>query len=73
MKTEWRLKVDWIKCDGYGLCGDYAPDLVVLDDWRFPILLPTSITTGLLQDAQRAVDCCPAYALSLEKVAVEDK
>ncbi len=64
---ERRLRVDWIKCDGYGLCGDMAPDLIELDDWRYPILLPVPIEGGLVQDALRAVDCCPMKALVLEK------
>ena len=25
---ETRLRVDWILCDGYGLCGDLLPDLI---------------------------------------------
>lgn len=65
---ERRLRVDWIKCDGYGLCGDYAPDLIDLDDWRYPILRHVPISGALLHDAQRAVDCCPMKALTLEKV-----
>lgn len=67
-RAEWRLAVDWIKCDGYGLCGDLAPDLVALDDWRYPMLLPTPIRGQLLEEAQRAVDCCPALALRLERI-----
>ena len=35
-----RLRVDWIRCDGYGLCGDFVPDLIELDDWRYPIIRP---------------------------------
>lgn len=42
-EMERRLRVDWIKCDGYGLCGDLAPDLVDLDEWRHPILRPAPI------------------------------
>ncbi len=37
---EVRLRVDWIRCDGYGLCGDFVPDLIDLDEWRYPILRP---------------------------------
>jgi ferredoxin len=33
-----RLRVDWIRCDGYGLCGDLLPDLIPLDEWRYPFL-----------------------------------
>ena len=64
-----RLRVDWIKCDGYGLCGDYAPDLIDLDDWRYPIIRPEPVTGALEHEAQRAVDCCPMRALALEDVA----
>jgi ferredoxin len=69
---ELRLKVDWIKCDGYGLCGDYAPSLVELDEWRYPILRPEPVTGSLVHEAQRAVDCCPMKALRLAK-ATEDR
>lgn len=73
MRQVWRLKVDWIKCDGYGLCGDLAPDLVALDDWRYPMLIDRPISGPLLDDARRAVDCCPALALTLEQVPVEER
>ena len=36
--SDVRFEVDWIRCDGYGLCGDLLPDLIALDDWRYPIL-----------------------------------
>lgn len=65
---ERRLRVDWIKCDGYGLCGDFAPDLIALDDWRYPILRPGPVDRESLDDAQRVVDCCPMKALTLEAV-----
>jgi ferredoxin len=73
MPTEWRLRVDWIRCDGHGLCGDLAPDLIDLDDWRYPILRPGRIDGALAHDAQRAVDCCPEKALILEKVPVDGR
>ena len=63
-----RLRVDWIRCDGYGLCGDLAPDLVDLDEWRYPVLRPVRLERRLLHDAQRIVDCCPKKALVLEEV-----
>jgi ferredoxin len=62
---ERTLRVDWIRCEGYGLCGDLAPDLIALDDWRYPVILEPVVRGGLLNDAQRAVDCCPRRALSL--------
>ncbi len=65
---ERRLRVDWIKCDGYGLCGDLAPDLVDLDEWRYPVVRPGPVDRRQLDDARRAVDCCPMKALVLEPV-----
>ncbi len=63
-----RLRVDWILCDGFGLCGDLLPDLIELDDWRYPILEPGPVHRARLHDAQRAVDCCPMKALRLEGI-----
>ncbi|HEU5204624.1 MAG TPA: ferredoxin [Candidatus Limnocylindrales bacterium] len=65
--SEHRLRVDWIRCEGYGLCGDYAPELVELDEWRYPILGPDPVSVSRLHDAQRIVDCCPVRALRLER------
>jgi ferredoxin len=60
-----RFVVDWIRCDGYGLCGDLVPELIELDEWRYPIIVPGAIPRSQLHDAQRAVDCCPMKALRL--------
>jgi ferredoxin len=66
-----RLRVDWIKCDGFGLCGDYAPEFIDLDEWRYPIVRPDPIDDADLNEVQRAVDCCPMKALSLESMSAE--
>ncbi len=63
-----RLRVDWILCDGYGLCGDLLPDLIELDEWRYPIVRPAPVDTTRLHEAQRAADCCPMKALHLDSV-----
>ena len=63
-----RLRVDWIRCDGYGLCGDLLPDVIELDEWRYPILPDGPIDRTARDAAQRAVDCCPMHALILEPV-----
>jgi ferredoxin len=61
------LAVDWIRCDGYGLCGDLAPELVALDDWRYPILPAGPVPRDRLDEARRIVDCCPMRALALRR------
>ena len=68
-----RLQVDWILCDGYGLCGDLLPDLIDLDEWRYPILDQAPVDRARLHDAQRAVDCCPMKALRLEQVSARTR
>jgi ferredoxin len=68
---ESRLRVDWILCDGYGLCGDLLPDLIELDEWRYPILRPVPVDGEFRHAAQRAVDCCPMKALMLEPVRAD--
>jgi len=63
------FRVDWILCDGYGLCGDLVPDLIDLDEWRYPILDGQPVARDRMGDAQRAVDCCPMKALQLVALA----
>ena len=63
-----RFTVDWIRCDGYGLCGDLLPELIELDDWRYPIILADAVPADLEHAAQRAVDCCPVRAIRLERL-----
>jgi ferredoxin len=60
------LRVNWILCDGYGLCGDFLPELIGLDEWRYPMIRPGPVPDELMHVAQRAVDCCPMLALRLE-------
>jgi ferredoxin len=69
--VESRLRVDWIKCDGRGMCGDLLPELIALDEWRFPIIRPGPVDRAVMHEAQRAVDCCPMKALILEKVPAD--
>ena len=66
-----QLRVDWIRCDGYGLCGDLAPDVIELDEWRYPILRPGALEAWQVDEAQRAVDCCPMKALIVEPIPLD--
>ncbi|HEX7718013.1 MAG TPA: ferredoxin [Marmoricola sp.] len=64
-----RLHVDWTRCDGHGSCAELLPELLVQDDWGFPLsrtgepdpTVPRSLD-GL---ARRAVKACPLQALRL--------
>jgi ferredoxin len=61
-----RLRVDFIACDGRGLCAEALPELVTLDDWGFPVVGGGPVSPRLLPDAREAVRLCPKLALRLE-------
>ncbi len=62
------LRLDPIRCDGYGMCAEVLPEMIVLDDWGYPILRPGPVPEHLLDHARRAVDVCPVLALRLRAV-----
>jgi ferredoxin len=69
-----RLHVDWTACDGRGLCAELLPELLVEDDWGYPVARsgesePT-VPPHLAGPARRAVDRCPALALRLVRSAL---
>ena len=61
-----RLRVDFIACDGRGLCAEVLPGLITLDDWGFPIVRGRLVPPRLLADARETVRACPRLALRLE-------
>lgn len=46
-----RLRVDFIGCDGRGMCAEILPDLIRLDDWGYPIVADREVPRELLPDA----------------------
>jgi ferredoxin len=64
-----RLHVDWTRCDGHGLCADLLPEVLVRDEWGYPISRRPDgvldVAPSLRQHAERAVDLCPLLALKL--------
>jgi len=61
-----RLRVDFIACDGRGLCAEALPELVTLDDWGFPIVSGRAVPPRLLAAARETVRLCPKLALRLD-------
>jgi ferredoxin len=59
-----RLSVDWLRCDGHGVCAEIAPELITLDDWGYPIM-HHDVTWATERVARKAVELCPALALRL--------
>jgi ferredoxin len=61
-----RLRVDWIACDGRGICAELLPEMITLDDWGFPLISAQEVPAGLCEEAMAAVRLCPKLALRLE-------
>jgi ferredoxin len=62
-----RLEVDWIACDGRGLCAELLPEVVTRDPWGYPVVAG-DVSADLERHAVRAVKACPRMALRLESV-----
>ena len=62
-----RLRVNPIRCDGYGHCAELLPERIELDEWGFPIIADDPVPSALKPKARRAVASCPRLALSLER------
>ena len=62
-----RLRVDFIACDGRGVCAAALPGLISLDDWGFPVVRDEVVSGRRLADAQATVRACPKLALRLER------
>ena len=60
-----RLRVDFIACDGRGLCAEVVPELITLDDWGFPVIRDGEVPPGLRHEAHEAIRLCPKLALRL--------
>ena len=61
------LRVNPIACAGHGVCAELFPERITLDDWGYPIIDRRPITAELAEHGRRAVDSCPALALTLER------
>ena len=60
-----RLSINPLLCDAAGYCAEIVPELIVLDDWGYPIVPRTPIADGtVLRHAARAVAQCPRAALA---------
>jgi ferredoxin len=62
------VAVDWLRCDGNGLCADLLPELVRRDDWGYPMVAPGPVPAELRRLAVRARAACPAMAFRLRPV-----
>lgn len=59
------LEIDWIACEGRGLCAELAPEVISEDPWGYPIITSGQVLDDVLSHVRRAVAACPALALRL--------
>jgi len=60
-----KLRVDMTVCERRGLCAELLPEVIVLDDWGFPIIVGR-VPGRLADEAAEAVRLCPRLALTIE-------
>ena len=64
-----RLHVDWTRCDGHGSCAELLPEILVQDEWGYPLSRTGEsdprVPRNLDGLARRAVKACPLQALRL--------
>jgi ferredoxin len=65
------LHIDWIACDGRGLCTELMPELLRRDQWGYPVApgygSDVPVPDALLGAARDAVALCPRQALRLTR------
>jgi len=64
-KGSRRLRVDFIACDGAGLCAELLPELISRDEWGYPIIMDATVPDRLRRHARQAVRLCPKLALRI--------
>jgi len=61
-----KLRVDPAACDGFGFCAELLADLVMLDEWGYPLIPEGEVPSHSMSLAGQAVKFCPRRALRLE-------
>jgi ferredoxin len=61
-----KLEIDWTRCDAHGLCAELLPERIARDEWGFPLLRRSDVSSADKNRVRRAVAVCPALALRLE-------
>ena len=60
------LRVDPISCRAHGLCAEELPEVIVLDEWGYPILPTGPLPPEWVRRAKSAAAACPVLALRIQ-------
>ena len=64
-----RLRVNPIACEAHGMCAELLPERITLDEWGYPLIGEQPLEASQVQNAIRAAQACPTFALLLERDA----
>jgi ferredoxin len=62
-----RLRVNPIACEAHGMCAELLPERITLDEWGYPLIDGEPLQLGQLENAIRAAQACPTFALLVER------
>ncbi|HEX4186492.1 MAG TPA: ferredoxin [Solirubrobacteraceae bacterium] len=62
-----RLRVNPIACEAHGMCAELLPERITLDEWGYPLIDGRPLEPRLVQNALRAAQACPTFALLVER------
>ncbi|MBL8931691.1 MAG: ferredoxin [Kineosporiaceae bacterium] len=60
-----RVRVNPIACEGIGMCAHLAPDVIVVDDWGYPMPATRDLDRREVRAVRSAIAACPRRALFL--------
>ncbi|MER5972347.1 NADH-ubiquinone oxidoreductase-F iron-sulfur binding region domain-containing protein [Streptomyces sp. NPDC002055] len=66
-----KLAVDWVLCEGHGLCAGVVPEMIRMGPDGYPVIADMTVPMHLRANAQRAVRRCPELALRLEQAPAQ--
>lgn len=59
------IDIDWTACEGHGLCAEFLPEHITLDEWGYPLVAGAPVPARTVKRARRAAADCPVLALKL--------
>jgi ferredoxin len=63
-----RIRIDPVKCEGFGPCNDVIPEVIKLDEWGYALVEGGGeVPPGLEDKAREAVVTCPVHAVMVEE------
>jgi ferredoxin len=62
-----RLRVNPIACEAHGMCAELLPERITLDEWGYPLIDGEPLDPAHVENALRAAQACPTFALIVER------